>query len=59
MKPNMLTNINPKRSEDESYEEYKERRTLGNKYLRRYLKKGNLFWPSSGLGTYIKDKHDG
>lgn len=44
----------PARHPDESYEEYKERRTSTNKYLRRRLQKGRLFWPSSQVGTFVK-----
>lgn len=45
----------PARYPDESYDEYKERRTTVNKYIRKRLQKGRLFWPSSRLKTYLKD----
>ena len=44
----------PARHSNESYNEYKERRTTVNKYIRKRLQKGRLFWPSSRLKTYLK-----
>lgn len=44
---------NPARHPDETYEEYRERRTTTNKYIRKRLQKGRLFWPSSELGTLV------
>lgn len=47
--------VAPARHPDETYEEYRDRRELTNKYLRKRLQKGRLFWPSSRLKTYLKD----
>ena len=43
--------------ENESYEEYKARRSKVNKYTKRRLK-GFLFWDSSKRGTYKKEYID-
>ncbi len=51
------SNLNPEldysteRKENESYEDYKERRKQVNKLIKRRLK-GFLFWNSSERGTY-------
>lgn len=42
-----------KRLDDESYEEYKERRTKDSKRLKKYLK-GRVFWDSRNWGTYVR-----
>ena len=43
--------VSPARHPDETYEEYKERMTKINQYIRERLQKGRLFWPSSEFGT--------
>ena len=45
--------VAPARHPDETYEEYKARRTETNQYLRKRLQKGRLFWPSSQVGTLV------
>ncbi len=44
------------RKPDESFADYKVRRTAANKQLKRELK-GKLVWDSAKRGTYIKAKH--
>jgi hypothetical protein len=44
-----------KRLENESYEEYRERRIKAQKALKIYLK-GRVVWPSKILGTLVYRK---
>lgn len=53
----LSTLLNPKRVDGESYTNYADRRRLGNKFL-GIIKKGNLVWDSSKVGTYIKPKEN-
>tara|TARA_Y100001973_G_C5144424_1_gene304654 strand:+ start:907 stop:1095 length:189 start_codon:yes stop_codon:yes gene_type:complete len=48
-------NLSPSRGENESYEEYKLRRTNNNKMLKTYLRMGRLVW-HNGMGPYIKSR---
>lgn len=48
--------VAPARHPDESYEDYKARRTDTNKYLRKRLQKGRIFWPSSEAGTLVQEE---
>ena len=47
-----------KREEDESYEDYRKRRVLHQKKLKKYLK-GRVFWNSYILGAYRRPVRDG
>lgn len=60
----MKIDLSPKRKQDESFEEYKKRRSINNKTLKKYLKKGRVFHSAevyflSGKltkgKTYVKD----
>ena len=42
------------RGKSESFKVYKERMKLFKKWLKNYLK-GEIFWPSSQKGTYIRN----
>ncbi len=44
------------RKPEESFADYKARRTAENKQLKRELS-GRLVWDSAKRGTYIKAKH--
>lgn len=46
--------LNPSRLPNESYEDYKARRVIENKWVRQYLK-GRLIWNG---GTYTKPKEE-
>lgn len=46
--------VHPARYDDETYKQYKERRTTINKIVKQRLQKGRIFWPSSELSTYKK-----
>jgi hypothetical protein len=48
-------NLSPSRGENESYEDYKLRRTNNNKMLKTYLRMGRLVW-HNGMGPYIKSR---
>lgn len=48
-------NLSPKRGENESYEEYKIRRSNNNKLLKSYFKHGYVAW-MGGMGTYIRSR---
>ena len=54
---NSSLNYSSKREENESYEDYKERRKRTNEIMRRRLK-GFLFWNSSKRGTYKKEYYE-
>ena len=45
--------LNPARNQDESFEQYRDRRTVANKAVKEHLK-GRMFWPREA-GTYRKD----
>ena len=51
----IITLLNPKRFDGETYKDYVDRRKLGNKFL-GMIKRGNLIWDSSKYGTYRKPK---
>ena len=48
-------NLNPKREENETYEDYKKRRKDNNEFLKFYLK-GEIVWESKREGTYARNK---
>ena len=48
-------NLNPKREDGESYEDYKKRQKDNNKWLKDRLR-GEPLWESKLDGTYIKKK---
>jgi len=54
--PSTLT-IGRQRKEEETYEEYKKRRTEENEAIESHLK-GKKVWDSSKQGTYIKNKQE-
>ena len=54
--PSTLT-IGRQRKEEETYEEYKKRRTEENKAIKMHLK-GKKVWNSDKQGTYIKNKQE-
>ena len=45
------------RKVDESYTEYKARRTTQNSQIKKYLQYGVLLWNSAVQGTYKRAKH--
>lgn len=45
--------LSPARGENESYEDYKLRRSNNNKLIKTYLKHGHIVW-MGGMGTYKK-----
>ena len=50
---NQLRNLNPKRCENESWEDYKKRRKENNNWLKFKLQ-GEIVWESKREGTYIR-----
>ena len=48
-------NLNPKREENETHEEYRKRRKDNNEWLKFYLN-GEIFWESKREGTYVRKK---
>ena len=48
-------NLNSKRMDDESYDEYKLRQRENTVWLKRRLK-GYLYWNSASRGTYTREK---
>jgi len=48
-----LKNLNPKREENESYDDYKVRQRENTVWLERRLQ-GYLFWNSKQRGTYTR-----
>lgn len=49
-------NLSDKRSENESFEEYKERIKKNKIKIKMHLK-GDILWHSKTMGSYIKNKH--
>lgn len=49
-----LSHLEPARFDDETWEQYKERRKENNDYVRQYLKRGVMFWDSMKQGTFVK-----
>tara|TARA_R110000751_G_scaffold38032_2_gene91599 strand:+ start:693 stop:863 length:171 start_codon:yes stop_codon:yes gene_type:complete len=47
-------NLNPKREENETYQDYKKRRAENNKWLKFHLE-GEIVWESKKDGTYKKN----
>lgn len=49
----VLFDMSPERREDETFEQYKERRRDNNHYVKLFLKRGSVVWDSRKQGTRV------